>query len=132
MNQADCDRILQLVAYIKGMDYQTKQAMMDGSNYDRMFDALQAARKLCNDVVASLDSVTALEWTQDKPRREGWYWAERIDAGLPMVSMVFVTRITRDYTHVWDPNARKEHGVSDFDWWQGPLYCSQLPKEVTP
>lgn len=71
-------------------------------------------------------------WTQAKPANEGWYWAERIDAGLPMVSMVFVTRIDGTCTHVWSPLERKEYGTANFDWWQGPLYCSPLPEEVKP
>lgn len=54
MKQEDIDRILQLVAYIKNMDYQTKQVMMDGSNYDRMFTALQSARQLLAPIVNSL------------------------------------------------------------------------------
>ena len=62
-----------------------------------------------------------LRWTKAKPVNEGWYWAERDMAGLPGVSMVFVTRIDRTYTHVWNPNERKEYGTADFDWWYGPL-----------
>ena len=125
MNQADRDRILQLVAYVKALYHSDYRKLAP------MSDPLIKAHALCNDVIASIDSVATPGWTQEKPRREGWYWAERNIAGLPRVTMVFVTRITGDYTHVWDPNARKEHGVSDFDWWQGPLYCSPLPKEVT-
>jgi hypothetical protein len=62
MKTEDRDRILQLVAYVKNMSYQTKQAMMDGSNYDRLWDNLQAAVKLCNPIVNSLN----------QPRRESY------------------------------------------------------------
>lgn len=54
MNQSDIDRILQLVAYVQSMNYQTKQVMMDGSNYDHMFATLQSAHKLLPAVVESL------------------------------------------------------------------------------
>lgn len=50
----DRDRILQLVRLVQSMDYQSRQAMMDGSNYDRMFDALQEARKLLVPITNSL------------------------------------------------------------------------------
>jgi hypothetical protein len=54
MNQEDRDRILQLVAYVQSMNYQSKQAMMDSSNYGRMLDSLQAAQKLCVPIVDSI------------------------------------------------------------------------------
>jgi late competence protein required for DNA uptake (superfamily II DNA/RNA helicase) len=54
MSQEDRNRILQLVAYVKNMNYQSKQAMMDGSNYGRMLDSLQAAQKLCVPIVNSI------------------------------------------------------------------------------
>lgn len=54
MTTEDRDRILQLVAYVNTMHYHAKQPMMDGSNYDKMHDALEKARKLCVPVVNSL------------------------------------------------------------------------------
>ena len=56
MTEEDRDRILQMVAYIKQMNYQAKQAMMDGSNWRKLLDILESANKLCVGVVASMNS----------------------------------------------------------------------------
>lgn len=65
----DRDRILQLVRLVQNMDYQTKQALMDRSNYDRMFDSLQEARKLLVPIVNSLGNLPegyyAVSWDDD-------------------------------------------------------------------
>ena len=50
----DRDRILQLVAHVNTMHYHAKQVTMDGSNYDKMHDALEMAKRLCVPVVNSL------------------------------------------------------------------------------
>lgn len=48
------DRILQLVAYVKAMQYQSHQAVMDNSNYNAILDILEQANKLCIRVVNDL------------------------------------------------------------------------------
>jgi hypothetical protein len=58
MTTEDRARILQLVAYVNTMHYHAKQVTMDGSNYDRMHDVLEKAKKLCVPVVNSLNDVT--------------------------------------------------------------------------
>lgn len=55
MTTEDRDRILQLVACVSTMHYHAKQPMMDGSNYDKLHDALEKAKKLCVPVVNSLN-----------------------------------------------------------------------------
>lgn len=54
MNEQDRDRILQMVAYIREMNYQQKQAMMDNSNWRKLLEALDDAYKLCPGVVESV------------------------------------------------------------------------------
>ena len=58
MTTEERDRVLQLVAHVNTMHYYAKQVMMDGSNYDKMHDALEMAKKLCVPVVNSLNNVT--------------------------------------------------------------------------
>lgn len=56
MSEEDRDRILQMVAYIRQMNYQQKQAMMDGSNWRKLLETLDDAYKLCPGVVASMNA----------------------------------------------------------------------------
>jgi hypothetical protein len=71
MTTEDRDRILQLVSYVNTMHYHAKQPMMDGSNYGKMQDALEKAKKLCVPVVNSLDpnnlheGYYAVSWDDD-------------------------------------------------------------------
>lgn len=71
MTTEDRERILQLVAHVNTMHYHAKQPMMDGSNYDKMHDALEKARKLCVPVVNSLredvppEGYYAVSWDDD-------------------------------------------------------------------
>lgn len=122
MTTEDRDRILQLVHLVQNMDYQTKQAMMDGSNYDKLHDALQEASKLCVPVVNSLDpnnlpeGYYAVSWDDDGDynayyvRFGGygptWGWDQEDDPEMiPEDTAIFINgqkRYAREFRKVTD------------------------------
>lgn len=55
INDEDRDRILQMVAYIKMMNYQAKQTMMDSSNWRKLLEILDDANAICVGIVNSLN-----------------------------------------------------------------------------